>query len=219
VKSQRAPCLTQFRHDGRISSHLILRLLQVAHPVRTLVCFWIAPRVVDNALEVSDDDGEADMLAVLQGVEGRESEKARIFSHPAPPLSHMQPPVSDRCGDCITKKACSSWLALVSDTSDRSARVQALPTTPQSWIHLCCFMRSTAVGIVICQSTSDTKRIQYEPWKLTCHATHCTAAACAIMWSNESLRSFIAKHDHGTFPASSQCVVISFQSIVFKSFP
>jgi hypothetical protein len=123
VKSQRAPCLTQFRHDGRISSHLILRLLQVAHPVRTLVCFWIAPRVVDSALEVSDDDGEADMLAVLQGVGGRGEREDSHFLAPSPPLSHMQPPVSDRCGDCITKKACLSWLALVSDTSDRSARV------------------------------------------------------------------------------------------------
>ena len=148
MKSQRAPCLTQFRHDGRISSHLILRLLQVAHPVRTLVCFWIAPRVVDSALEVSDDDGEADMLAVLQGVGGRGEREDSHFLAPSPPLSHMQPPVSDRCGDCITKKACLSWLALVSDTSDRSARVQALPTTPQSWTHLCCYMRSTAVGIV-----------------------------------------------------------------------
>ena len=151
MKSQRAPCLTQFRHDGRISSHLILRLLQVAHPVRTLVCFWIAPRVVDNALEVSDDDGEADMLAVLQGVERRGKREDSHFLAPSPHSRICSPQsriVAETAWGLPLRKACSSWLALVSDTSDRSARVQALSTTPQSWTHLCCSMRSTAVGIV-----------------------------------------------------------------------
>lgn len=100
---------------GERAKHtLILRLLQVAHPVRTLVCFWIAPRVVDNALGVSDDDGEADMVQYLvedgfvseacggeRSGKMEESEKTRTFSHSAPHSRTTKPPVSDRCVDPV----------------------------------------------------------------------------------------------------------------------
>jgi hypothetical protein len=69
------------------------------------VCFWMAPRVVDSEVGVSDDDdGEADM-AISRGTRDREGGERgkREVSHflaptPRPRIYSAQPRiVADRC--------------------------------------------------------------------------------------------------------------------------